>query len=173
MLIYRYPIIFLLLLLFLPSLNCGSNEYDGKDLILKDGLLYKSNEEVPFTGKVKDYVNGKILEYEVKNGLKNGKYILHFSNGKVEIKGSIVENKNQGIWKYYYSNGEIESKGSFKDDLVNGRWYWYFPGGTIKEEAEFSNGLKVGDRIIYNPDGNIYMRIEFKNNHPIDTLFGN
>lgn len=64
-------------------------------LVMKDGLLFKdSTSTTPYTGRHKSKVLYKIIEYEVKDGIKNGEFMLYFPNGKIEMKGYIVDDKN-------------------------------------------------------------------------------
>lgn len=151
--------------------GCGQKKYDsGKDLVTKNGLIYKIGEKKPFTGKVRGKAANKNIEYEVKNGLKDGEFVLYFSNGNVEIKGNIVKGENEGQWNYYYPNRTLESEGNFKDDLVNGKWLWYYPNGNLKEKGKYVNGKREGEWLSYNDDGSLYIKRYFKDNVLTDSV---
>lgn len=122
---------------------------------VKEGLIFEENESKPFTGKIKDTLEGRIIEYGVVEGRKNGMFKTFYMNGKVEMIGLIENNLNQGKWTYFYENGQIESEGNFLNDTVNGWWKWYFEDGILKEEGNFVNGSREGKWVIYNPDGSI------------------
>ncbi len=63
-------------LLFITSTAFPQTKMDINNLIDRSGLLYKPNDDKPFTGIVFDlYENGqKKLEGRYRNGLKNGKW---------------------------------------------------------------------------------------------------
>ena len=168
---YKYVLKLSILLIAVISFGCGQKKYDsGKDLVTKNGLIYKIGEKKPFTGKVKGKANNKAIEYEVRNGLKDGEFVLYFPNGNIEIKGKIVEGENEGQWNYYYPNRSLESQGNFKDDLVNGKWLWYFPNGNLKEEGKYVAGEREGEWFSYNDDGSLYIKRYFKDNVLTDSV---
>ena len=166
----KATVFILLILLSIVFLNC-SEEYDsGKDLYMKDGLIYKQGENKPFTGKVKGEASKKTIQYEVRNGVKSGEFIVYFPNGNVELKGNMVENKNEGEWSYYYSDKTLESRGDFKNDLADGKWVWYFHNGNLKEEGKYEEGKREGEWLSFNDDGSLYIKRYFKDNVQIDSV---
>ena len=158
----------LALLIFIIS-GCGSKPYDGSDLVLKDGLLYRGNQAEPYTGKVIGKADFKTIEYYVLNGKKNGEFILRYRNNNVQMKGKIINNKNEGTWNYYYPDGVLESTGNFKNDLPDGIWKWFFGEGTLKETGKFVAGKREGKWLSYNSDGSLYISREFKENIQVDS----
>jgi hypothetical protein len=62
--------------------------------MIKDGLICKQGELKPYSGIVKDTIEGKIIEYEVVNGKKSGEFKTYFKNGKLEMLGMIKDNLN-------------------------------------------------------------------------------
>ena len=167
---YKYTVRLFFLLTAIIFFNCSQKYNSGRDLYTKGGLIYKTGEKKPFTGKVRGEANNKVVEYEVKNGVKNGEFILYFPNGNVEIKGKIIDGKNEGQWDYYYSNKSLESQGNFKNDLVDGKWVWYFPNGNLKEKGKYVNGKRQGEWLSYNDDGGLYIKRYFKNNVLTDSV---
>ena len=163
----------LLILLSFIFFNCAEKYDSGKDLYMKNGLIYKKGENKPFTGKVKGKANNKTIQYEVKNGLKDGEFILYFPNGTVQIKGNMIKNKNEGEWSYYYSDKTLESRGDFKDDLANGTWVWYFHNGNLKEEGKYTDGEREGEWRSFNDDGSLYIKRYFKDNVLVDSVMAN
>ncbi len=128
------------------------------------GLIYKGISNVPFTGRVVDTLQGKILTYDVKNGLKNGLFKVSNKDGRISYLGQIRKNKNNGKWTYFYSNGNIESVGYFKNDKLQGEWKWYFNDGSLKSKGFYVNGKKEGKWIINGPYGNLQAIAYFHNN---------
>ncbi|MGA7838836.1 MAG: hypothetical protein WB996_12760 [Ignavibacteriaceae bacterium] len=163
---YKYLIPIIALLFFS---GCGKKYDDGRNLTTKDGLIYKNNEAVPYTGKVKGKVGDKVIEYEVLKGKMNGDFVLHNKNGFVGMKGSIVNGKNEGVWRYYFPDGKIEAIGNFNNDCANSTWKWYFPNGTLKESGNFSIGKKEGEWLSFNSNGSLFIKRNFKDNVQIDS----
>lgn len=152
------------ILLFFSSillLSCAKEEIPKSSLVIKENLLYKEGSDVPFTGREKAMVDNKIIEYEVKDGLKHGKFILYSEDGNIEIAGQIDSNRNVGKWQYFFPNGEIESEGFFNFDRPDGKWVWNYPDGKRKEEGDYNNGIRVGLWYQYDNKGNII----FKHNY--------
>ena len=88
------------------------------ELVKRDGLYYKKNSDVPFSGKI------------------TGQYRGSYKNGKAE-----------GPWAFYYPNGKLYSKGTYKNALQNGPWITYYKDGTVnpEETGTYKNGKKISD----------------------------
>lgn len=128
----------------------------------REGLLYLIGDNELFTGKVVDTVAGKIIQYEVLRGKKNGEFQLKHVNGNLIMKGTIKENLNEGTWNYYYPNGKLESSGNFVNNLADGKWIWYYESGNIKEIGYFKAGKKEGCWTIFDEKGNLKRKLYFK-----------
>lgn len=128
----------------------------------REGLIYLIGDNDAFTGKITDTLYNKVLEYEVFKGKKNGIFKLSGLNGKVEMVGKIVDNLNEGEWKYYFTNGQLESIGNFTKNLSEGKWTWYFENGSVREIGHFKSGKKDGYWTIFDEKGNVSRKIYFK-----------
>jgi antitoxin component YwqK of YwqJK toxin-antitoxin module len=135
-----------------------------------NGLLYKDGSDKPFTGTVRDTVANNIMEYDVVNGIKFGRFRLYTDGDHLTISGELENNKNCGEWIYYYSSGQIESRGAFKDDIIIGKWTWYYEDGTIKEEGYYRNGEREGKWITYNENGIIKSQLTFEKGKAISEI---
>lgn len=151
------PFILILHILIISSVltSCSEGYKSDSETLLVDGLIYKQGEFKPFTGFIKDTIQGKIIEYDVVAGKKNGEFKTYFKNGKLEMAGKIKDNLNQGKWTYYHENGKIESEGNFKDDLPHGLWKWYYVDGNLREEGSYVAGKREGAWTIYDLEGKI------------------
>ena len=156
-------ILFIILLMVISVLlsSCGKEEYPKSSLFVKNNLLYKKDSDVPFTGKEKAKVKDKIIEYEVKDGYKNGEFKIYSLQGILEVSGQLDSNRNVGKWKYFYPNGVIESEGNFEYDLPDGNWCWYYPDGKKKEEGIFRKGKRVGIWYQYDREGKVTLKKHF------------
>jgi len=152
------------ILLSLLFISCSKEETPNSSLIVKDNLLYKRGSNVPFTGREKALVDNKIVEYDVKDGLKHGEFRIFSEDGKLEIRGQIDSNRNVGKWQYFYSSGEVESEGYFNNDRPEGNWIWNYPDGKKKEEGSYHNGERIGMWYQYDNNGEVI----FEKNYDLD-----
>lgn len=158
---------YFIILFSLLFLSCGKEEIPKSSLIIKDNLLYKRGSDIPFTGREKALVDKKIVDYDVKEGLKHGEFRIFSEDGKLEVQGQIDSNRNVGKWQYFYTNGEIESEGYFNYDRPDGNWVWNYPDGKRKEEGIYLNGERIGMWYQYDNNGEVI----FEKNYDLkDTL---
>ncbi|MCZ6702787.1 MAG: hypothetical protein O6940_07065 [Ignavibacteria bacterium] len=146
-------LVLLLVLLFI--VGCDHYYSDQLITINKDGLIYKLGQDDPFTGRIIDTLKNKIIEYDVVDGMKNGKFRLSYLDGIVSVFGKVKNNRNIGEWIYFYPNGQLESKGNFNYDKPHGKWMWFYSNGNLKESGSFLNGHKSGKWYQYTIDGNL------------------
>lgn len=157
-------------------LSCSESKKSDieQPLVLKDGLLYKdSTSTVPYTGRHKSKVLDKAIEYEVKDGIKNGDFILYFPNGKIEMIGKIVNDKNEGEWKYYLPDGTLQTVGVFVNDVPESTWTWYYQDGKVFEQGSFSNGVRVGEWKTFDQYGKVRVLRRFENGEIKDSTVFN
>ena len=150
--------------------SCSDSSKPSTLIYSQDGIIYSQATDEPYTGRIVDTIANRIIKYEVKEGLKNGVFIIYFLDGKTEIYGKIKDNKNVGKWSYYYPNGKLESEGCFKNDIVINKWIWYYPNGEKKEEGSFINGKREGIWKIYKENGTLKSNIFFKEGNVINTI---
>jgi len=158
----------LFLLLSTALLSCAKKENNKIDLVNKNGLLCRPGSNVPFTGRENARLSGRIIEYDVVEGIKNGDFKILYSDGNPQIVGQMVNNKNEGIWKYYYENLRLESEGNFKNDIAEGKWIWYYLDGKLKEQGSYVSGKRDGTWEIYDENGKISAEKKFKNGELIN-----
>lgn len=152
---------YLSLLVFTFNIIQCSDEPDKSNLIIKDNIIYKRGEDEPFTGTEKAKVEDKIIEYDIVNGVKHGRFRLYFSNGNIAASGQIDSNKNTGKWQYYYESGSIESEGIFVNDLPDGKWVWYHSSGSLKEEGNYDMGKRSGIWKSFDENGGLINETNF------------
>jgi len=158
---YFYLVIFLISIVFI-SCQDKVEKAPKSSLELKNNLLYKNGSDKPFTGRERALVKGKIIEYDVKDGLKHGEFKLYFKNGNIEMQGQIDSNRNVGKWQYFYEDGNIESEGNFDFDKPNGKWDWYYPDGTKREEGNYNNGIQVGTWFEFDSTGKVISEHDYE-----------
>ncbi len=102
----------LLLVFLFPSLALGETM---DDLVETNGLYYKKFTDVPFTGKIA----GKYHQGSIKNGKKDGPWVLYHDNGQLWSKGTYKDGERDGPWVSYWNNGTVDENytGTFKDGV--------------------------------------------------------
>jgi antitoxin component YwqK of YwqJK toxin-antitoxin module len=89
-------------------------------------------------------------EINLDSKLKNGNFILNYSNGSPKGIGQIKKGKPDGIWIAYYEKGNIMAKGKAKRGYKTGIWYYYNTDGLVdkvmiynkKDRAKVENVTK-------------------------------
>ncbi len=150
---------------YLPLLfifcSCSIDEQSGIDYrVGKDGLIYNTTTNKLYTGRIVDTTE-VIIEIEIVDGKKNGKFTTYYLNGNIEKQGLIKNNENEGEWKYFYEDGTIESVGHFQEDKPEGRWKFFHKNGIKREEGNFKNGKRSGRWIIYDEKGEVTNEFDF------------
>ena len=88
------------------------------DLVEREGTYYKKFSDVPFTGQVEGIVQGSL-----RNGLREGTWVVYRENGQLYYKGDYKNGKKEGSWVHYNDDGSV---------------YLYFTG-------TFKDGVKISD----------------------------
>lgn len=158
-----------IVIIFLPALfiltSCNRNSYSRDYTYGNDGLIYKTETKELYSGKITDTTSNFILVTEVKNGKRNGEFIIYNLSGNKYIHGYMKNNMNDGKWEYFYPDGIIESEGVFISDKPEGRWTFYYPNGLKSEEGNFSQGVRVGQWTFYDSTGRVDSSITFTGNN--------
>ena len=102
-----------------------------------EGVVYKSNEEIPYTGKVSTY----------------------WANDQLKKEGLYRDGVKSGLWKYWYSGGQLNSKVIFRNNLKTGVWLEFYDNGNKKMQTIYRNGLKNGKQINWTLDGSKDKRV--------------
>jgi antitoxin component YwqK of YwqJK toxin-antitoxin module len=137
-------------------LIAACNSYrNSHNIHIVDGLIYKQGESKPFTGRILDTLENKIIEYDVIKGLRNGEFCVSTLDGNFTVHGSLKDNQNVGTWSYFYKGGQLESRGNFNSDLPHGKWQWFHEDGTLKSEGYYINGTEEGVWKTYNNNGTL------------------
>jgi antitoxin component YwqK of YwqJK toxin-antitoxin module len=150
--------------------NISPASYKSSHIVISDGLIYKLGEDLPYSGRVLDTLENKILEYDVVNGLKNGEFKISTIDGTNSVYGFIENNKNVGVWKYFYENGNLESIGGFQDDKPMGKWTWYYQNGKLKSEGIYILGQPDGKWLNFDNEGYLVSIIHYLKGEIIGEL---
>lgn len=120
-----------------------------------------------------------------QDGLKQGKWIRSYPNGKLMYEGTFRDDKPAGEWKRYHESGALKAvmkyiagsdsvdavlydingkpiaEGKYVAEKKTGLWKQYSDGRIISEE-EFVNGIKEGKSRIFYPTGELLEESEWK-----------
>jgi hypothetical protein len=66
-----------------------------------------------------------------ENGLKDGKFLIYYIDGKLNAEGYYKQDKYDGEWSFYNKNGSLEIKGHFKDGQYTGKCALYNEDGRL------------------------------------------
>ena len=89
------------------------------------------------------YENGrKEMEGEFVKNKNEGKWVFWYENGQKKSEGIFRNNVRQGQWTYWHENGSIKSKGAFVDDYSEGKWEYWFDTDEKQSEGKFHHGRK-------------------------------
>lgn len=118
------------------------------------------------TGKFKDISKNDtsfvVSEGQYSDGgLKNGGFITHYLNGKLQAKGNFINDKYDGEWVFYYPTGHLRERSGFKDGRYVGKCEFYNEDGspnifmtiTEKECKITDQWATDGKKIIDNGNG--------------------
>ena len=151
----------IILISSIAFVSCDEKKNSEADLEIKDGLLYKKGSDTPYTGRERAKVENNILEYDVKDGIKHGEFLIYSTEEVLLIKGQLDSNRNVGKWQYFYPTGELEYEGHFVDNQPEGQWFWYYRDGKKREEGNYNAGMRVGVWYQYDHDGEIVFEKDF------------
>lgn len=103
--------------------------------------------------KIKE--NGDIIEFNYKNGKKNGEWKLYYSSEKIKEIGNALNDESNGPWEAYYENGTLRAKGQFVNSNEHGNWKFYDEIGTLRAEGNYINGKQTGKWLYYDMFGKV------------------
>ena len=167
-----YPLILIAIsvnIFFTIQLSQNPTAVSRINFSYKDGLFYQKNTEELYSGRVVDTAD-VIIEFEVSNGRKNGRFTSYFLEGGIEKEGMIIDNKNEGTWKYFYYNGQLETIGDFYDNLPDGEWISYHHNGNMSTKGFYRQGIQNGYWFYYDQHGNLINSILFINGLLIEKV---
>lgn len=121
------------------------------------------------------------------DGLKQGRWVKKYPDGKSEYEGTFKDDKPVGVFKYYdikgnivakvdfnedgsasaemyYEKGEIAAKGNYSaPEIKTGKWIYYDQHGNIRSEVHYKNNKKHGPAVYYYKDGSKVKETSFEN----------
>jgi antitoxin component YwqK of YwqJK toxin-antitoxin module len=91
---------------------------------------------------IRYFNNGKMSdELEWHNDQMHGKWTQYFENGQISLQTRHINGTREGAFKTFYSNGVLETAGFYKKGLPEGTWYYYDENGNEKTHIEYVAGI--------------------------------
>lgn len=103
------------------------------------------------------YGQNDTLNKTDENGLKQGYWIIYFTDNPAQIKteGKYISNKKTGVWKTFFPSGQIKQEITFVNNRPNGYAKIYYKDGKVSEEGIWKGNKWVGDYKFYHKNGKI------------------
>lgn len=77
------------------------------------------------------------VEYHLKNGLWDGKYVSHYANGQKKAEGHFKDNLRIGKWDIWDSTGKVHTEFTIKPDSLPRNKSGYFEYPFLREKDVF------------------------------------
>jgi antitoxin component YwqK of YwqJK toxin-antitoxin module len=140
----------LALLTPLSLYGCNSNELDFRNTEVSNGLIYKKQEDRPFSGALTNLPENTI---HLTDGFNS--FLLNYNQAMEKSSA----NENKLIGRYLICNSEI------KNGYLSGLTSCYTPNTTVKRyTVQYSSGKLNGEAKIYAPNGaSVLATADFKN----------
>ncbi len=108
-----------------------------------------------------------------KNGLKQGFWKKHYSNGTIKYYGFFKDNKPIGKFNRYDIYGNIEAELYYPADTNKTYISYFHKNGNIKTKGIFTNQKKDSIWNFYTNDGHLINKVNYKNDEKngIETKF--
>ena len=105
------------------------------------------------------YPDGKVKkEWNVVDGMKNGKMTTYYPNGGVERIDFFKSDTLNGESIFFFKSGSISKKINYKNGAPNGDYKFFFKNGILAEEGYLFNGYRKGLLQQYYPSGNLHFK---------------
>ena len=109
-------------LLFL-SVGFSQKEYDINHIVEQNGVYLKKFSDEFVSGEVFEmYGDMKVPLGKMKDGKKEGKWMVWYDNGTKQEEQNYKDGKKNGLFTEWNENQEIIQKGMFQSNLMNGEW---------------------------------------------------
>jgi antitoxin component YwqK of YwqJK toxin-antitoxin module len=142
-----------------------NGKLNGEKITYYEDKNYKIGQDAKPIKEITTYLNGSktgvhkeydlnqnlVLEEELKDGIKNGKY-KKCVNGKVIKEGNYVNNEKEGEWTTLNSSEKITQ--NYSKGKLNGA-YKKYDGAVLRESGQYVEGMKNGEWKAFNRLGEI------------------
>lgn len=135
-------------LFYRPQKTTLIQEVSRKELVLREGKLYRNGDQTPFQGfLIEKYSGGNSnlkSRSEVREGRLNGFSEGWHTNGQMEVKEFFTNGLSHGLRTRWYATGAKMSETMIVSGVLNGvsqRWY---SNGVMEASLSLKNGTPDG-----------------------------
>jgi antitoxin component YwqK of YwqJK toxin-antitoxin module len=138
-----------------PCFGQDQKVVDKSKIVVRGGLVYELNSEVPFTGvAVKFYADGlKYVEIKYTDGVEDRSTVWYW-NGQTAVDYEYWDGKAKGKQMYWYENGQRRMEAELRHGQREGRVISWHENGQKESEIEYRDGNLVS-RIEWDTNGNL------------------
>ncbi len=140
----------LLILIFVLILSSCSQEFNeqefnGNEIVKKDGLVWHYSSTEPLTGKVVSFhENGQIKEVgNYINGEKDGLHEVFHENSKLHRRGNYINGEKDGLHEEYREDGMRQYMFHWKNGELDGRQEYFDQWGDLRLRETCEDGVCV------------------------------
>lgn len=155
--------------------NIQYGKLNGEKISYYEDKNYKVGQDNKPIKEITTYFNGSktgvhkeydlnqnmVLEENLKDGIRNGKY-KKFVNGKIIEQGSYVNNEKEGEWTTLSASEKITQ--NYAKGKLNGAYIKY-NNDILVERGQYLDGIKSGEWEKYTNDGKLISQSVFLNDN--------
>jgi hypothetical protein len=94
-----------------------------------------------FAGTKKPQMVGLYKDSSCK--IRHGYFRHYYSNGKMEMMGRAIDNKNEGLWLYFHRNGMMSDSTVYQANKPIGTSMSWYSNGFILDSTDYDAGVQV------------------------------
>lgn len=106
--------------------------------------------------------NDTILNYTDINGLKQGRWIMKFPNGKIKYEAYFIDGQPVGEFKKYDSYGNLNAILNYSTDGAKADAKFYHRSGKVSATGKYIGHEKDSIWLYYADNGNLYLQESYK-----------
>ncbi len=150
-----YIIFIITIALFYGCNSSGKIQKDDSFIFIERNAYTTNNYnnlEYYRLNKAKEFMDGyyvvgndvtKWEEFELKEGLLNGDYIIYHPNGKMYSHVKYSNGKRNGEELNYSATGVLTKRSTYKNEVLVGSRFGYFENGKIQSESKYEDGISI------------------------------
>ncbi len=105
-----------------------------------------------------------------ENGLREGKIVTNYGNGKPEIIANYNQGKLHGAYSTYNRKGIEITKSNFNEGKYDGMSETRYANGKLKNVLNYKNDSLNGIQKVYYSNGQLMLEVKFEMGKPMQVL---
>ena len=137
-----------------------ANTFAQQSFEKKDGKIYFEGKI--YTGLYTVYTENNIVsEFEIKNGLEDGKVTHFYPNKEVKEIGFYKNGQKDGKWEKWDLNKKKIGEAYYENGIKSGTWIVWDHQGTKRNEMTYANGERAGNWKVWDEKGTLLQEKNF------------